>query len=209
MKLRWRPIRSRLAKCKKLVVSRPVGLKQLGSNSWVLMPRRIEGKRYTELGHDSVVMSGSTICAIDSYESHRYRPSIRIGNNVYIGQHVWITAIGSISIGDGAVFSEHVYVTDCFHGFSPDNGLIMKQGLETKGGVSIGANCFLGYRVAVMPGVELGEWCIVGANSVVTRSFPPYSMIAGAPARLIKSYSHELGRWVPAVENESASKEYV
>ncbi|WP_396275136.1 acyltransferase [Granulicella aggregans] len=72
----------------------------------------------------------------------------------------------------------------------------MRQNLESKGPIVIGDNCFLGYRVAVTPGVTLGEWCVVGANSVVTKSFPPYSMIAGAPARMIKRYSLEERAWV-------------
>jgi acetyltransferase-like isoleucine patch superfamily enzyme len=191
-------LRSHLAKYKKLLTSRPIGLKHLGANSWVISPRRIEGKKYISIGRNSVIMSKSNICALAKYGECTYSPSIAIGDNVYIGHHVWITAIGSIAIGDGCVFSEHVYVTDFFHGFSPERGLIMEQGLETKGGVFIGTNCFLGFRVAVMPGVVLGDWCIVGANSVVTHSFPPYSMIAGSPAQLIKTYSHEQRKWVPA-----------
>jgi acetyltransferase-like isoleucine patch superfamily enzyme len=47
-----------------------------------------------------------------------------------------------------------------------------------------------------MPAVTLGPHCIVGANSVVTRSFPGYVMLGGLPARLIKVYSHELKTWV-------------
>lgn len=205
MAINRKELRSRLAKYKKLLVSRPIGLKHLGADTWVLRPRRIVGKKYTEIGVNTVIMQGSNICAIAEYEGHSYSPSVLIGSRVYIGHNVWITAIGSISIGDGTVFSEQVYVTDFFHGFSPESGLIMKQALETKGSVSIGANCFLGFRAAVMPGVVLGEWCIVGANSVVTHSFPAYSMIAGSPARLIKTYSHELKQWVSA--NDPAFEE--
>jgi acetyltransferase-like isoleucine patch superfamily enzyme len=76
----------------------------------------------------------------------------------------------------------------------------MEQSLISKGPVVIGRSCFLGFRVAVMPGVTLGEHCVVGANSTVTRSFPAYSMIGGSPARILKRYSQTLGRWVSAKE---------
>jgi len=47
-----------------------------------------------------------------------------------------------------------------------------------------------------MSGVTLGEHCVVGANSVVTRSFPAGSMVAGCPAKLVKAFSPEAGDWV-------------
>jgi acetyltransferase-like isoleucine patch superfamily enzyme len=134
--------------------------------------------------------------AIRDYQGKKYDSSIVIGNDVYIGRYVFLVAAQGITISSGCVLSEHVYITDENHGYNPLAGPIMQQELESKGPVRIGPNCLLGYRTAVMPGVTLGEWCIVGANSVVTHSFPSYSMIAGAPARLIKVYSHELRQWV-------------
>ena len=155
------------------------------------------GRESIQIGDGAYILSNSLILAVSRYAGKRHHPSIRIGNGVYIGRHVYLTAMKEISIGDSCVLSEHVYITDLSHGFDPTRGPIMSQDIESKGPVQIGANCFLGYRTAVMPGVTLGDWCIVGANSVVTQSFPAYSMIAGAPAQLIKIYSRELGKWVP------------
>ena len=100
-----------------------------------------------------------------------------------------------ITIGDGCVLSEHVYITDLMHGLHPDQGLIMQQPLQSKGPVRIGSGCFLGYRAAIMPGVTLGDHCVVGANSVVTKSFPAYSMLVGSPARLVRSYNRKTAKW--------------
>ena len=192
----WKSIRRRFSKYKKSLINRPLGLKSIGSNSIVRRPRILWGRERIHIGDNCIVMPHSIMQAVVEYEGKRYDSAIYIGDDVYIGRHVYLTAAQGIIISNGCVLSEHVYITDEHHGFNPLAGPIMKQTLECKGPVVIGPNCFLGYRVAVMPGVTLEEWCIVGANSVVTRSFPAYSMIAGSPARLIKIYSHELRQWV-------------
>lgn len=51
----------------------------------------------------------------------------------------------------------------------------------------IGANCFIGGRSLILPGVEIGDNCVVGAGSVVTKSVPPRSLVAGNPARILRS----------------------
>ncbi|QMV19112.1 acyltransferase [Granulicella sp. 5B5] len=197
----WNKMRPYLVKVKRFLLNRPHGLKKLGKDALVVRPWRFQGRSHVEIGSGSAIMPGCNICAVDQYAGKSYDPSLSIGNSVYIGHYAFIAALDSIVIGDGSALSEHVYITDFFHGFEPDKGFIMEQDLVSKGPVKIGKNCFLGYRVAVMPNVTLGDWCVVGANSVVTKSFPPYSMIAGSPARLIKRYSVERRSW----ENASQS----
>ncbi len=57
--------------------------------------------------------------------------------------------------------------------------------------VVIGPRCWIGTHCIILKGVHLGEGTIVGAGSVVTKSFPPYSVIAGNPATLIRSVEHD------------------
>ena len=173
----------------------------MGEGSLVKLPRTLRGRKHIRIGAATRILPQSFMLAVSEYEGKKYRPLIEIGDDVYIGRSSYLVACEGISIGDGAVLSEHVYITDLDHGFDPSKGLIMKQSLSSKGPVRIGPNCFLGYRVAVMPGVTLGEWCICGANSVVTRSFPAYSMIAGSPARVVKIYSRDLGRWITPTDS--------
>lgn len=193
----WKFVRPLLVKFKRFVLfERPFGLGSLGAGSIVKWPRTLHGRARIRIGNNCLVLSNGYMLSVSKYAGQRHKPSIDIGDGVYIGRYVYLTAVQGITISDGCVLSEHVYITDLNHGFDPHGGPIMSQALESKGPVQIGPNCFLGYRVAVMPGVTLGEWCIVGANSVVTHSFPSYSIITGAPARLVKVYSHELKRWV-------------
>ena len=192
----WWQLRPHLADLKKKLLHRPFGMKSFGWGSAIIRPHQIVNREKVEIGSRTLIQPNSFIMPVRKYEGTLYNPSIRIGDDVYIGRQMYLTAIQAITIGDGCVLSEQVYITDLLHGFDPDRGLIMKQQLVSKGPVCIGPHCFVGFRVAVMPGVTLGERCVVGANSVVTRSFPAYSMIAGTPARLVKTYSHELKDWV-------------
>ena len=174
----------------------PRGCRTRGAGTRILRPRNVLAPRHIDIGAKTLILGHSWIEPIPSYCDQTFSPTITIGNGVYIGRHVYITAIDRVMIGDGCVLSEHVYIADSAHGFDPNGGPIMYQPLSSKGPVVIEANTFIGYRAVIAPGVTLGRHCVVGAQSVVTRSFPAYSMVAGAPARLIKTFIPELGRWV-------------
>lgn len=169
-----------------------------GAAVFLKRPRRIEGSRHMSFGERVVISEHSWVAAFDRYAGHAYSPQLRIGSDVTIGRYVCITAINEIEIGDGCLFSEHVYISDHIHEHHPDAGLLVRQPLHSKGPVRIGPSCFLGYRVSVLPGVVLGAHCVVGAHSVVTKSFAAYSMLAGAPAQVIRRFNHDLNDWESA-----------
>lgn len=167
-----------------------------GIGSYIYPPRKLSGPQYIQVGDRSVIFDHAWLAAYDSYASQRYTPRLIIGNDVTIGSYSCITSLSSIVIEDGCLLSEFVYITDHVHGFDPEAGLVREQPLVSKGDVVVGAHSFIGYRVSILSGVHLGQHCVVGAHSVVTHSFPDYSMIAGIPARLIKRYSLEDHAWV-------------
>lgn len=114
------------------------------------------------------------------------KATIQIGSRTAIGNDFVITANAGIEIGNDCLLSYRVTVMDHSHVTGRDAAPV-SSGLTEGRPVTIGDKCFLGCNVVIMPGVQLGENCVVGANSVVTRSFEAGSVIAGAPAKLLRN----------------------
>jgi acetyltransferase-like isoleucine patch superfamily enzyme len=182
---------------KRVLYPKPSGLNHLGHDSYILKPYKIDGRPHIQIGERTLIDKHSWLSAITSYSGDKFNPRLIIGNNVNIGRYACITCTKEVLIEDGCLISEYVYIADAGHGVDPQDGLLVKQKLISKGIVHIKSNTFIGYRVCILPGVTLGERCVVGANSVVTKSFPAYSMIAGSPAKLIKKYCFEKQMWLP------------
>ena len=181
----------------KKVAFRPWGV-PMGARSVFRRPWTVVNRDRIRIGTDTRIGAASTIHPLAAYGGTPLDGRIEIGNHVYIGGRFYIFAAGRICIGDGCVLSEDVYITDNSHGIDPRAGLIMDQPLASRGPVTLGCGVFIGYGASVLDGVTLGNHCVVGARSVVTRSFPAYSMVAGIPARLIKTFDPNSGKWIDA-----------
>lgn len=123
--------------------------------------------------------------------------NLEIGNNCYIGTGVFFDMADKVIIEDEAVVSAGVsFIThaDC-------GGRIMSRWYpRQRSGIRIGYGSWIGVNAAILHGVELGRCCVVAAGAVVTRSFPAYSVIAGVPAKLVKTLPAMPG----AAENHNA-----
>lgn len=117
-------------------------------------------------------------------------PELIIGENVSFVSNCQISCVNKIIIGDGCLLGDNVFITDNFHGSAENHDELLYppalRHLTSKGKVVLGANCWVGRNVCIMPGVSIGEGCIIGANSVVTKSVPSYTVVAGTPAKVIR-----------------------
>lgn len=114
---------------------------------------------------------------------------IVIGDNVYIGSFNHITAIKKITINEGTLIGKFVTITDNSHGKNPQwekDKYPINRELYSKGEVIIGKNVWIGDKVTILPGINIGDGSIVGANSVVTKNVPPFSIVCGNPAVIIR-----------------------
>ncbi len=114
------------------------------------------------------------------------RARVVIGAGTFLNMGVMIAAQESVEIGDHCMLANGCFVTDSSHRYDDPETPVPWQGFETKGPTRIGDNCWLGANVVVTSGVTIGERCVIGANSVVTRDIEPFSIVAGAPARVLR-----------------------
>ena len=115
---------------------------------------------------------------------------VRIGAGTFLNLGVMVAAERLVEIGDHCMLANGCFVSDSSHRYEDLEVPITWQGFESKGPTRIGDNCWLGAHAVVTSGVTIGERCVVGAASVVTADIEPFSVAAGAPARVIRRIEH-------------------
>lgn len=139
--------------------------------------------------------------ALTFFNGINYDPEIIVGSGVSFGNYCHVAVTQRLDIGDNCLFGSGVYISDHEHGvyksvvecstpFQAPSARI----LDCKP-VKIGNNCFIGEYAVILKGINLGDGVVVGAHSVVTKSFKGNCIIAGNPARIIKKYNSVSGSW--------------
>jgi len=121
---------------------------------------------------------------------------LKIGNNVHIGNNAFIIANNNIEIGNDVIMAPYVYISDHIHGFYDIKKSLHDQPLTDDGVVKIGDNVFIGIKASILPNVVIGKRSVIGANAVVTKDVPPYSVVVGNPAKVIRKYDFGKREWI-------------
>jgi acetyltransferase-like isoleucine patch superfamily enzyme len=171
----------------------------------VFPPGAIFGEAWIEVGADTVVgmhvtMSAGTVPGQDLGAA----PLLRIGDRCVIGRGTHIVAHDSIVIGDDVYTGPYVYITDQNHGYADPQVPIGRQ-WPTNAAVSIGAGSWLGAGAIVLPGSVIGRNVVVAAGSVVRGRVPDRCVVAGVPAKVIRSYVPGDG-WLPPLRSGGATQ---
>ncbi|MFD6419385.1 acyltransferase [Streptomyces sp. NPDC060194] len=122
-------------------------------------------------------------------------PILRLGNGVVLGRGSHVIADTSVTIGDDCYFGPYVYVTSTNHSYDDPHQPVGKQWPRTDP-VAIGPGCWIGTGAVILPGARLGRNVVVAAGAVVRGEVPDHAVVAGAPARVVRSWSPEAG-WQP------------
>ncbi|MFI5804923.1 acyltransferase [Streptomyces sp. NPDC051561] len=154
------------------------------------------GERWIHLGDYCIVGESVTLTAgmmpdLDLGPD----PILTLGNGVVLGRGSHIIADTTITIGDDCYFGPNVYVTSTNHSYDDPETPIGKQWPRVDP-VSIGPGCWVGTGAVILPGARLGRNVVVAAGAVVRGEVPDHSVVAGAPAKVVRSWDKENG-WQP------------
>lgn len=162
---------------------------------------KIIGPANIQIGDNFYAGKDFWIEAVQSHGKLKYSPQIIIKDNVAVNDSVHIAATNYVEIGNNVLMASKIYISDHNHGsyagedqsdpeMPPNN-----RPVSCDKRVVIEDNVWLGEFVAVLPGVTIGRGCIIGSNSVVSKSIPPYSIAVGSPARVVKKYNKDEMKW--------------
>lgn len=122
---------------------------------------------------------------IDIQKGAQISRSLSIGNNSGVGINCVLQ--GKVVIGDNVMMGPEVWIYTRNHEHSDITVPMCDQGFEEERPVHIGNDIWIGSRVTILPGVTVGDGSIIGTGSVVTKDVPPYTIVGGNPARVLKS----------------------
>ncbi len=157
-----------------------------GKNSVIRRRTRIDVLPFNpfSLGEGSTIEDFSTI--------NNGVGAVIIGNNSRIG--IGNVVIGPVTVGNNVILAQNIVMSGLNHGYEDINLPIHKQPVSTAP-IFIEDDSWIGANAVVTAGVTIGKHCVIAAGAVVTKDIPPFSIAVGNPARVIKQYNKETGKW--------------
>jgi acetyltransferase-like isoleucine patch superfamily enzyme len=165
--------------------------KKYGKKVNIFFPEYIEGEEFIRLSNNVYIGYKASIIV----KLTNKNPDLYIGKGTKIRRFSHITCINKIRIGSNVLVADNVLISDNYHNFSSIEEPIRTQGLSTSGNVEIGSGSWIGQNSCILS-VSIGKNCIIGANSVVLKDIPDFSMAVGNPAKVVKKFDRNIGTWV-------------
>lgn len=169
--------------------------KCIGKGSVLFPPLMFRHTEYAEIGENVIIRGGARIELI---KNNKNQPELLIGNDVNIEQNVHIICGNKIIIGDKVSITGNVAIVDVEHPYDDIRSSIkIGDRVQYDGNyVEIGNGSFIGFGSVILPNVKIGKYAVIGANSVVNVNVPDFSVAAGNPIKIIKTYDHNEEKWI-------------
>ncbi|ASG68520.1 putative lipopolysaccharide biosynthesis O-acetyl transferase WbbJ [Francisella halioticida] len=161
--------------------------KHFGKGVRLIYPDSIQGENNISLSNNVFVNVGAWFLSLKNGK-------IVIEENTYIGRNSHIVALQSVKIGKNVLVADKVYIADNLHEYEDINTPIKEQPVKFIGSVEIKDNSWIGENVSII-GANIGKNVVIGANSVINKDIPDYSVAVGAPAKVIKQYNFQNKEW--------------
>lgn len=164
---------------------------------WELMRREafvrwpVHGNVLQALREGRLQIGAGALLEPDVWITAPGKARVRIGAGTFLNLGVMIAAEELVEIGDHCMLANGCFITDSSHRYDDPEKPVPWQGFTSKGPTRLGDNVWLGANVVVTSGVSIGERCVIGANSVVTRDVEPFSVAAGVPARVLRKIDYD------------------
>lgn len=171
------------------------------------LPREIENPDRIVLGDDVKLGPNSVLRAKTrspgtwlahpdgDHVEQSFEPRLELGHRVTATSGLQVVAYERVTIGDDVTFAANVYVSDGSHATPRGDRPYKYQGIDPVAPVAIGRGSWIGQNAVILPGVSVGEYAVVGANSVVASDVPDGGVVVGSPARLVKRWDPSSERW--------------
>jgi acetyltransferase-like isoleucine patch superfamily enzyme len=155
----------------------------VGEGSILHRPLWIYGPQQIAIGGNSLILHNAWL-SVETPAWSQPAPTLRIGDRVGIRPWCTLSASGGIVLEEDVILGAYSTVIDSDHTFREGRPNVMHNSVDVDP-IRIGRGTWVAERVAVLKGSNIGECCIIGANSVVKGDIPPFSIAAGAPSRVV------------------------
>lgn len=162
-------------------------------NSFIASDVRMIGISNIQIGKNVAIGRGSWLNVNDRSSQ---TVALSIGNNSFIGVQNCFNVGRSIVIRDYCLTAMNCAFIGSAHRYEDPMMAYSLTGTTLDGEIYVGANCFFGYGAQVIGNVRIGHGCVIGAGAFVRKDVPPFSLVVGNPAKVIKRFDFSAKKWV-------------
>lgn len=156
----------------------------------------VHNSEYISLGDRVFINKNVTLKFLEEFARKGFKkPALKIDDEVTIGEGVVIAAAKYIHIKRDVLIGPNCFIGDHDHEYRNIRKPIRDQGYKNVKEIVVDEGAWIGANCTISSGVRIGKNSVVGANSVVVESVPPYSVAIGAPARVVKRFNPNTNVW--------------